>query len=136
MNTHTSLTAAIKDLLAKSTLAEAIKPLTTLEVQASLKNDYPLVKPDYRTIRSTLIRLRGEQKGDSVVNQARAVMQHASDHYNESGWDVIVECYTEAEVIELLKEGDTKTINKALSLFTSLARHQAESRQEQLAEVF
>jgi len=136
MNTHTSLTAAIKDLLAKSTLAEAIKPLTTLEVQASLKNDYPLVKPDYRTIRSTLIRLRGEQQGDSVVNQARAVAQHASDHYNTGGWDVIVECYTEAEIIEVLKEGKTKTINKAIALFTRIAQNNDESRRAQHAEVF
>ena len=136
MNTHTSLTAAIKDLLVKSTLAEGIKPLTTLEVQAALKSDYPLVKPDYRTIRSTLIRLRGEQKGDSVVNQARAVIQHAKDNYNKSGWDVIVECYTEAEVVEALTDEGTKTITKAIALFTRIAKGQAERRQEQLAEVF
>lgn len=33
-----------------------------------------------------------------------AVKAHARAHYNEDGWDNIVECYDDAELQELLEE--------------------------------
>lgn len=31
-----------------------------------------------------------------------AVKQHALDHYNEGGWDYIIECYSDQELAEII----------------------------------
>ncbi len=33
-----------------------------------------------------------------------AVKAHALEHYNDGGWDVIVECYTDEEIAEHLEK--------------------------------
>lgn len=42
-----------------------------------------------------------------------AVKQHALDHYEEDGWDYLVECYSDDEVAELI--GDAKTVEEAIA---------------------
>ncbi len=44
------------------------------------------------------------------------VKQYALDNY-ENGWDVIVECYTDAELLEAI--GKRKTLKSVVKFFTS-----------------
>jgi hypothetical protein len=46
-----------------------------------------------------------------------AVKDYALDHYNEGGWDVLVECYGDAEIEAELKEYDITTLPEALKHF-------------------
>ncbi len=41
---------------------------------------------------------------DDIKRQkiAEQIMAHAREHYTEGGWDVIVECWDEAEVIRVV----------------------------------
>lgn len=41
------------------------------------------------------------------------VRQHAEDHYTDGGWDVIVECFTDEELAELI--GEAATFEEALA---------------------
>lgn len=36
-----------------------------------------------------------------------AVKAHAADHYEEDGWDYLVECYDDGDVAELIKGATT-----------------------------
>ena len=44
-----------------------------------------------------------------------AVKAHALAHYNDGGWDVIVECYTDAEIADQI--GGARTVKGALAKF-------------------
>lgn len=47
-----------------------------------------------------------------------AVKAHATDHYNDGGWDVIVECWTDEELAAQI--GRARTIKGALAKFAPL----------------
>lgn len=42
----------------------------------------------------------------------QAVKQHALGNYEDDGWDYLVECYEDAEVLELI--GDATTVEGAI----------------------
>lgn len=43
------------------------------------------------------------------------VKQHALDHYENGGWDVIVECWTDEELAQLLADYNATTFEAALN---------------------
>ena len=47
-----------------------------------------------------------------------ALKQYATDHYNDGGWDVVVECYTDDEIADRI--GDAKTLDEAVDAFDAL----------------
>jgi hypothetical protein len=46
------------------------------------------------------------------------VKQYAMDHYEDGGWDVVVECFTDAEIEERI--GKARTPKGAIRKFASL----------------
>jgi hypothetical protein len=44
-----------------------------------------------------------------------AVKAHALDHYEDGGWDVIIECWDDEQIAEQI--GDAKTVQGALRKF-------------------
>lgn len=62
----------------------------------------------------------------------RAVLDYASSHYEDGGWDVIVECFGVAEIQEVLDEAKATSIDEALAAFEPLvgvwADRQADAR--------
>ena len=58
------------------------------------------------------------------------VKQYALDHYTDGGWDVIVECWSDAEIA--VKIGSAATLEEALNEFRPLvevwADRQADAR--------
>ena len=47
-----------------------------------------------------------------------AVKAHALAHYTRGGWDVIVECWDDAEIAEQI--GNASTVKNALAAFAGL----------------
>lgn len=45
---------------------------------------------------------------------AEAVMQHAEKHYNENGWDYIVECFSIGDIVRELTECNVSTLPEAI----------------------
>lgn len=63
-----------------------------------------------------------------------AVRDHAMKHYEESGWDYVVECYTDADIINAI--GDATTVALAVERVGSIVRILDERRRAVMAEVF
>lgn len=49
-----------------------------------------------------------------------AVQAYAQAHYNEGGWDMVVECYDRAEIAELLTERGVTTPEQAIAVVGKL----------------
>ncbi len=45
----------------------------------------------------------------------KAVKAHAIEHYNDGGWDVVVECWSDAEIAEQI--GKATTVKGAIKKF-------------------
>jgi len=66
---------------------------------------------------------------------ADAVKAKAEACYNEGhGWQVFVECYENAELLEFVK--DCESIEDAIALATSIAQIRTERCQDACAEAF
>lgn len=65
-----------------------------------------------------------------------AVKRHAIEHYNESGWDFIVECYEDREIALELRRRQLLTVDTAIADFAETAKVKAEARREAQSETF
>jgi hypothetical protein len=45
---------------------------------------------------------------------------YARDHYNEGGWDILVECWEDADIVKFM--GDAKSIDEALRQITPILK--------------
>lgn len=50
---------------------------------------------------------------------ANYIYDYAKEHYGDGGWDVIVECWSIADIMEHIEDGESK--EEALEQFKSLA---------------
>jgi hypothetical protein len=55
---------------------------------------------------------------------AKYIYSYAQEHYDEGGWDVIVECWTLNDIANSLEDDETK--EEALESFKSVANVHAE----------
>lgn len=51
------------------------------------------------------------------MNLVNFIKQYALDHYEDGGWDVIVECWSDEDIADFLEEFDAITQDKALHVF-------------------
>lgn len=60
----------------------------------------------------------------------KAVKDHALAHYNDGGWDVVVECWDDAQIAEQIAGATTEAgaIAKFKSLVSIWADQQADAR--------
>ncbi len=56
----------------------------------------------------------------STQELGRAIKDHALVHYEDGGWDVVVECWDDAEIAETIGEAEASTIAEALDAFAPL----------------
>lgn len=63
-----------------------------------------------------------------------AVREHARKHYEESGWDYVVECYSDADIV--CAAGGATTAEAAIRNVGKLVRVLDERRRDVQAEVF
>jgi len=63
-----------------------------------------------------------------------AVKAHALDHYDEGGWDYVVECFSDDEIAEDI--GKATTVNGAIKKVKWHANLLGGARDEVRAEIF
>ena len=44
------------------------------------------------------------------MDLVRAVRRHAEQHYEEDGWDFLVECWSDAEIAEEIGDADSEEV--------------------------
>lgn len=59
-------------------------------------------------------------EGDEEMKLAEQLRQYALEHYNDGGWDVIVECWADEDVDNVLKEEGATTLEQAVEVFRPL----------------
>jgi len=58
----------------------------------------------------------------------KAVKQHAVDNYESDGWDYLVECYSDAEVAELI--GKCRTVAGAIKKVGKVMKIKGDYRED------
>jgi hypothetical protein len=58
------------------------------------------------------------------------VKKHALEHYEENGWDIVVECFGRDELIPLLREAGAATLEDAIEAVGEIAKLHDERRRE------
>jgi len=48
----------------------------------------------------------------SVTNLVTAVRQYATENYEQDGWDILVECWSDEEIVEAI--GDATSVGLAI----------------------
>ena len=72
----------------------------------------------------------------TMDEMVKAVKAHAVAHYEEGGWDSIVECYSDEELAAEIEESGATTPEEAISAVGEACGIWDERRREVLAEAF
>jgi len=64
----------------------------------------------------------------------KAVRDHAIANYNQDGWDYVVECWEDSDILEEI--GNARTPESAIRRVRKVARLLDERRREVCAEIF
>ncbi len=72
--------------------------------------------------------VNADSKKIAMAALVAAVKEYANDHYDEDGWDFIVECYGDAELEELL--GGARSVKTAIAKCHKTAKTQGDHRTE------
>jgi hypothetical protein len=56
------------------------------------------------------------------------IKAHAKEHYNDGGWDVIVECWEDAELDELIEEHQADSMSFVKTLVSVWKERQENAR--------
>ena len=65
---------------------------------------------------------------------AQYIYNYAQEHYNDGGWDVIVECWTIKDIMKHIQNGDSK--EKALKHFQDTAEVWADQQADAMNSVW
>lgn len=65
---------------------------------------------------------------------AAEIRQYATEHYEQDGWDYVVECYSDSELVGLF--GDATTKDQAQAALLEHCQLWAERRRDIQSEVF
>jgi len=44
-----------------------------------------------------------------------AVRRHAIENYEQGGWDILVECYDDGDILELISNDNASTVEEAIA---------------------
>ncbi len=64
----------------------------------------------------------------------KAVKDYAIEHYNDGGWDVVVECWSDAEIAEQI--GGASTVKGAIKKFSWLVDVWADQEADAINSAF
>lgn len=65
---------------------------------------------------------------DTQKEMVAALRSHALSHYEQNGWDFLVECWTDEEIAEEI--GNTRTLRGCIAKIGPILRAQDEQRRE------
>jgi hypothetical protein len=78
-----------------------------------------------------------EKKMADMAELVEAVKAHATANYDSKfGWDVIVECYSDSEIAELITEGHAKTAIGAIRVVGRFTSAYASHRDDIIGTAF
>lgn len=77
-----------------------------------------------------------EVKRATPEEMLAAVKAHAATHYEENGWDYVVECWDDAEILSVLSEEKAETIETAIAAVGEIVELLDERRRDVEAEIF
>lgn len=80
------------------------------------------------------IHRKGMNMANTMAEMVAAVKKYAEDHYNEDGWDSIVECYDNSDIAR--EVGNATTIEEAIAKVGKGCKIWDEHRQDVIAEIF
>lgn len=69
-----------------------------------------------------------------IAELVAAVKAHARDNYSKSGWDFVVECWSDEGIAEEI--ANCRTVAGAIKMMKTAIRPLAERRDEVRAEIF
>lgn len=67
---------------------------------------------------------------------AKQIMEYAQEHYEEGGWDYVVECHTIESIVQALNENYLTTLDSGLRYFQEAYGIYGEMRQESKSYAF
>ncbi len=65
-----------------------------------------------------------------AADLVHAVKQHGIVHYQEDGWDVVIECYTDAEILRIICEAGATTPEAAIAAVKAYVNPYYEYRED------
>lgn len=65
---------------------------------------------------------------DSIYTLLDSIRQHAITHYEEDGWDILVECWSDDDILEVI--GDSTSFEEAIIALSDTLSTINEYRQE------
>ena len=71
-----------------------------------------------------------------MLDLVDAVRNHAMANYGKDGWDYVVECYEDSDIIEILSDADASTPKQAIKAVGDYVGGVADYRDEIQAEAF
>ena len=71
----------------------------------------------------------------SKEEMVKAVRAHAKAHYEKGGWDILVECWDDAQILEAIGNR-VRTVNGAIASCYYALKPSADQRADIMAEVF
>lgn len=71
-----------------------------------------------------------------IQELVQGVRNHAQAHYEEEGWDYIVECFSDDDIAEVLDREQVTDLPGAIKTLRGIVRILDERRREVMAEVF
>jgi hypothetical protein len=66
----------------------------------------------------------------------KAVREYAVAHYEEGGWDILVECWEDADIAKPLARANSKTPEDAIAIIGTILGVQDSYRRDIQSEVF
>jgi hypothetical protein len=66
----------------------------------------------------------------------KVVKEHALAHYNDGGWDVIVECWEDSEIAQVIREKRAATPEQAIGAFQTYVAIVADREADALNSAF
>ena len=66
----------------------------------------------------------------SEQNLINAVFAHARQNYERDGWDMVLECYNDGDILELISDADAQDVPAAIAAVGKIAKAYNDHRNE------
>ncbi len=72
----------------------------------------------------------------TMQEMIEAVKAHAIKHYEQDGWDTIVECYSDSEIAKEIEQGKCESVEQAIAYVAKGCKVYNDYRNDIRAEIF
>lgn len=72
----------------------------------------------------------------TLDEMVEAVEKYARNHYGKDGWDVVVECYSRPDIVEVIQDAGARTPTQAVKAMREIVTAWDDRRKDVVAEIF